>query len=842
LSDPGIVHSMHEKLFNEIFSKTTTTLAQWRRCTNTSPLPLRKSFATYGGDAEPVSVERAVSSAQPESTDGLRVAASQSRATSSAPFRSPVGPLFEHRGVLLRYGMAMLIVGALAAGRVVAVPILGTQAPLLPFAVAVFAVAYVSGLGPALLAIVLSALITTALFTTHYMEAGSAVAFAGHVGIFVILGGLVSLMMHRLQHVYRLQREALAAAGASAARLQLIADSMPALIAYVDGERRYQFTNRAHEEWFGVRSARLRGQNLGDAVGEAAYDVMRPHVDLALAGQRASFEAELAYRDGGPRYVSAHYVPDLDADGVVHGFFALVQDITESRKARQALEAAQRRLSLALRAGRSGTFDWDITSDRSGWSAELLELHGFKSGDFAGSQQEWQGCIHPEDREHVLASFENASADDEVVLDYRIRRHDTGEVRWLHCRGRVTHDALGHPARMVGINVDITEQKRAEEALRDADRRKDEFLAMLAHELRNPLAPIRYVAHLLAHENADLKIIRRNGDILLRQVNHLVRLLDDLLDAARISRGKIEIRREPLNAETALQRAMEAMQPMLGAKRQTLRYTPSPSTLPLLGDPIRLEQVFFNLLSNASKYSPEHAPIHVSAGLEHGRAMFRVRDEGAGIEASMLTRVFDLFLQADQSLDRPQGGLGIGLTIVKRVVELHGGRVEARSEGLGRGSEFVVELPLATAEQPAAQRARDYQVVARRVLVVEDNDDSAQMLCALLRSDGHQVSTAHDGGEALNQLDSFAPDWVLMDIGLPGMDGYAVVGIMRQRNSGKSARIYALTGYGHPEDRDMALRSGFDGHLTKPVDPDNLLRLLSEAPQHLASRSRLTRH
>jgi CheY-like chemotaxis protein len=247
------------------------------------------------------------------------------------------------------------------------------------------------------------------------------------------------------------------------------------------------------------------------------------------------------------------------------------------------------------------------------------------------------------------------------------------------------------------------------------------------------------------------------------------------------------------------------------------------------GDAVRLEQVFVNLLANASKYSPVGGVIHVSAQLNEAEAVIRVRDEGAGIDPQMLPHVFDLFLQADQSLDRPQGGLGIGLTIVKRVVELHGGRVEARSDGLGQGSEFNVILPLVEPEQNLAERERGYRPVRRRVLVVEDNADSAQMLCALLEGDGHTVAAARDGGEALTQLEAFSPEFVLMDIGLPGMDGYALAGLMRQRTSGKSVRMYALTGYGYPEDRAMALRSGFDGHLTKPVDPERLLRLLSDA-------------
>ena len=760
--------------------------------------------------------------------DRARVRAQPSHSVLLIEPRSPVGPWLAGRTPFLRYGVALLIVCAVAAARLASVPLLGLQAPLLPFAVAIFAVAYVCGFGPALLAILAAATLATVYFAA-YSSFDSALAWAGHVTSFVILGGLVAFMMHRLQQAYRSQREALDVAHASETQLRLIADSLPVLIAYVDAEERYRFNNRAYEQWFGLRPSELVGQHLREVLGEAAYNAVKHHVSLALSGQSSRFETEVTYRGAGTRHISAYYIPDRGPDGVVRGFFALVSDISESKRAQQALETAQQRLSLALRAGRSGTFEWDIAANRSTWSEELLELHGFKDSEFAGSHDAWRACIHPDDFEHVIAAFDRALGEGELAVDYRIRRHDNGEVRWLHCRGAVTHDAQRRPLRMVGINIDITEQKRAEEALHETDRRRDEFLAMLAHELRNPLAPIRYVAHMLAHHKADRSTISSNVPILTRQVSHLVRLVDDLLDAARIRRGMIEIKKEYLHAESALQRAMESMQATLGEKHQTLRFTPTAHPLPVRGDAVRLEQVFVNLLSNASKYSPDGAAIHVSAGLVESDVVIRIRDEGSGIDPQMLPRVFDLFLQADQSLDRPQGGLGIGLTIVKRIVELHGGRVEASSDGLGHGSEFTVHLPLAVLEQTLSERVRDYPTVARRILVVEDNPDSARTLCALLEGDGHIVATAGDGGEALTQLESFGPEFVLMDIGLPGMDGYAVAGLMRQRTSGRSVRLYALTGYGYPEDRALAFRSGFDGHLTKPVDPDRLLRLLSDA-------------
>jgi len=399
-----------------------------------------------------------------------------------------------------------------------------------------------------------------------------------------------------------------------------------------------------------------------------------------------------------------------------------------------------------------------------------------------------------------------------------------GEVRLTPIIGptsEVTH--------ILGAVTDITSRRVAEEALKTADKRKDEFLAMLAHELRNPIAPIRNVANLLSTGRVRQPEIQRVGEMLVRQTSQLAHLVDDLLDAARITRGVIQLKRETVALSACLDAAVETVQPMAILKRQLISREPGPLSATMLGDMVRLRQVFENLLTNAIKYSSDRGVIHVSQTVTPGYAEIRVRDEGIGIDARVLPHVFDLFLQADRSLDRSQGGLGIGLTIVKHLVELHGGSIEAHSEGLGRGSEFVVRLPITprVASQDPSQASRSATAVQRRVLVVEDNVDSAETLTLLLSVEGHEVKAVHDGPAALEILNSFQAEIVLLDIGLPGMDGYVVAQEMRRRYADRRLRLFALTGYGRDDDRTRAMAAGFDKHLTKPVDPTALLALMA---------------
>jgi CheY-like chemotaxis protein len=385
-------------------------------------------------------------------------------------------------------------------------------------------------------------------------------------------------------------------------------------------------------------------------------------------------------------------------------------------------------------------------------------------------------------------------------------------------------------ARRAGVAI---ENARLLHALKEADRHKDEFLAVLAHELRNPLAPVRNAVEILRATQASSPQLQWTHDVIERQVRQMSRLVDDLLDVSRIARGKITIKREPVDLVEAIRLALETSRPVIerGGHEFTLRI--KPGILPVEGDLARLAQVISNLLNNAARYTPSGGHIWLSAQRHDGKAELVVGDNGIGIEASMRGRIFEMFTQGKRcDGERSQGGLGIGLTLVKRLVEMHGGTVEALSDGAGRGSQFVVRLPLAAEGLQAAVGGEHSPAAVgshsrRRILVVDDNRDAADSLAMLLQARGHEVRVAYDGLEAVGSAVAFDPDVVLMDIGLPKLYGYDAARRIRKAR-GNSVQLIAITGWGQEEDRRRAKEAGFDFHLTKPVDPEAIARLIDD--------------
>jgi PAS domain S-box-containing protein len=446
----------------------------------------------------------------------------------------------------------------------------------------------------------------------------------------------------------------------------------------------------------------------------------------------------------------------------------------------------------------------------------------------------WADLLHPDDRHMVEKAFAEASQlRIPFALDARFRRKD-GQYRWLADAGTPRTSESGEFLGYVGVVIDVHERRSVEEQLKEADRRKDEFLATLAHELRNPLAPIRNGLHLMKLAEHDPTTVERARGMIDRQVAQMVRLIDDLLDVSRITSGKIELRKEWVNLRDAVQSAVETSRPLIDSLGHQLVLTLPDEPILLEADQTRLAQSFSNLLQNAGKYSERGGRIFVTAQKEDGHVRVSVRDEGIGIPAELLPYVFDLFVQEARSRRRAQGGLGIGLTLVKRLVELHGGAVEARSEGVGRGSEFVVTLPMVElpALEPSGAPSEDGNAGAaerRRVLIVDDNDDSVESLAMLLGFFGHEVEKASDGQSALKAAEQFAPDTILLDLGMPGMSGYEVGRAIRSQPWGVSMTLIALTGWGQIEDRERTRAAGFDHHLVKPVEPAVLRELLARS-------------
>ncbi|HUR40714.1 MAG TPA: response regulator [Verrucomicrobiae bacterium] len=397
--------------------------------------------------------------------------------------------------------------------------------------------------------------------------------------------------------------------------------------------------------------------------------------------------------------------------------------------------------------------------------------------------------------------------------------------------------------RTAALEKDLAERKRLEEALVIADRRKDQFLAVLAHELRNPLAPIRTAVDTMWLRPIQDETLLQCRDVIGRQVEHMTRLVDDLMDISRITRGSIKLERRPVEISDVVRRAIETHRPLLDARGHALTVDMPEQPLVVEGDTTRLAEAVGNLLNNAGKYTEERGRIEVEvrrAG--DAEVQVCVRDSGVGIPPELLPAVFEMFTQIDHTLHRSQGGLGIGLALVRELVEMHGGRVEGFSEGLGKGSEFVLSLPLRpdlAAAAVAARRKAEHgpateNAQPRRILVVDDNRDAAQSLATLLRLTGSEVETAHDGLQALRIADKFLPSLVLLDIGMPGMSGLDVARKIRARPWGNSVTLVAQTGWGQEEDRRKAQEAGFDVHLTKPVDHAALMKLLAPA-----GRSRL---
>lgn len=500
----------------------------------------------------------------------------------------------------------------------------------------------------------------------------------------------------------------------------------------------------------------------------------------------------------------------------------------QSRFAHERAYMSEQRLRMAMAGARVGVWDWNIATGEIVWSEGLEPLHGLPQGGFAGTYEAYRKTIHPEDRERV-ESLVGKSVETRAPYEaeFRLLGAD-GVVRWTSARGIVLDDANGRAVRMIGVGIDVSQLKELEEELRLQHRRKDEFLAMLGHELRNPLAAIVHAVDLLS--SSEPVVIEEARRAIRRQTRTLSRLIDDLLDVSRITRGQVVLERRRVALSEVVSAGVDVWRHLVAQKRQRLTIDGPMNTMWIDGDPTRLAQVLANLVHNAAKFSSEGGTIAITSAEENGVAVLRVRDDGRGMTPDVLAHAFELFVQGPPSLDRQQGGLGLGLTLVRRLVEMHGGTVEAKSAGAGRGSEVIVRLPLVEADEADLPVVDPMDTAAparpRRVLVVEDNADARAMLVFLLKRDGHDVRSASDGASAIAEAESFVPEIVLLDVGLPGLDGYDVARQLRASPRTAEALLVALTGYGQEEDREKAFAAGFDHHLLKPAELAQVLEVM----------------
>ncbi|MBK4736531.1 ATP-binding protein [Noviherbaspirillum pedocola] len=617
-------------------------------------------------------------------------------------------------------------------------------------------------------------------------------------------------------------------------RLRQLFEQAPGFMAVMRGPRHvFELANRVFTRTVGQRE--LLGRPFAEALPELAEQGFVALLDQVYAtGRPFSGQDALVSLKPSPdappeqHFMDFIYQPVLDADGSVTGIFIEGYDVTARRLADEAVRDSEERLREGMEVARMVVWDWDLGSNRISYSDNTMDVFGHEADE---APPQW-GAIHPEDRLRIMAKVDEAiAARGAFDATLRMIRPDDGAVIWIEARGKVLCDANRQPIAIRGISLDITERKRAEDALRDADRRKDEFLAMLAHELRNPLAPISTAAHLLKLTQAKDPQLRRTSEIISRQVEHMTSLVDDLLDVSRVTRGLIRLQPQLLALPDIVAATVEQVRALIEERGHRLTLTLPPNLPPVMGDRTRLIQVFTNLLNNAAKYTPPGGEIGIHAQRDGDGAVLAVRDNGIGIEPNLLPHVFDLFTQAERSPDRAQGGLGLGLALVKSLVELHGGRVSVSSAGPGRGSEFTVRLPLAgdTVLPPAREEPEEEHVPRMRphVLLVDDNMDAANTLAQLLELQGYTVSVEYDAGAALARTERETPQVCLLDIGLPDIDGYELARRLRALPATAGAVLIALTGYGQEQDRIRSQRAGFDYHLVKPVQLDNLNAILS---------------
>jgi PAS domain S-box-containing protein len=633
------------------------------------------------------------------------------------------------------------------------------------------------------------------------------------------------------------------ALGAAAELLESITRHMAAAVTRCGKDRRYHWANRCYADWLGLSPDDVIGRPIIDVVGPEGYNAIAPHIERVLAGHRTEYETQVNFKGIGSRWIHAIYEPTFDASGVADGWVAAVNDITLRKGLEESLARLNEQLSQRVEelqalyeAAPVGINVAEDTECRviSGNRA-LAEILGMPVGqNVSKSQIDSARATYKvlKDGHEVPVQdlpMQRAARGASVQNDpLEIVRGDGSRVPVL-VNARPVQDAQGRIKGAVGVCIDVTEIREIERALRNADRRKNEFLAVLAHELRNPLSSISHAVQLLKLEEAPEHAGWAMA-VLDRQVKVFARLVDDLLDVARLTSGKIELRKETIDAARVIHQAAEAVTPLIEERKHRMTISLPATALIVDADPVRLEQMVTNLLANAAKYTPDSGMVAVAAADEGGDVTITVRDDGLGIDPAKLPRMFELFAQGEQSALH-SGGLGIGLSLVKSLAELHGGSVTASSDGPGHGSSFTIRLP-----SVAQARVRDTvgadtaptTEMRRKILIIDDNVDSARSLAKLLQLEGHHAEAIFSAVDAIEKVRAMRPNVLLLDIGLPGITGYEVAARVRQEDGFRDLLIIAVSGYGQAHDRMRSVEAGIDHHLIKPIDFQRLRKLLGE--------------
>ena len=628
----------------------------------------------------------------------------------------------------------------------------------------------------------------------------------------------------------------------------VLSSGFPAYLMW--GKNFHVLYNDAYIPILGDKVKLGQGTPLGELwseIAEAACAI----ANRALAGEATNFvdQPYMLERYGKPEqaYFTFSYSPVTDASGDPVGVICMIFETTDKVVAHELLRESKERLQISLDAsGSIGTWSYDPAINETFVDDRFSALFQVDAALARGGTEleRFANMIHEADRARVLEAITHAITTGELYnIEYRIPQR-SGKIVWVNVRGRM----FGQ--RFAGVAVDITERKLADDKLRqlaadlsETSQRKTEFLATLAHELRNPLAPLRTGLELMRMSGHDKDALLKVHTMMQRQVDQMVHLVDDLMDVARINSGKIELKMDLVDIRATISAAVEAVLPHMDKARHELTINLPDDPLLIYGDPTRLAQVLGNILMNASKYTKSGGRVDVSANRDQENVIISVRDNGIGIPDEALPSVFEMFSQIGRDTAHSPGGLGVGLALVRQLVELHGGTVEASSPNVDQGSTFKIKVPLASQTASASKPTQQVPMprvhaTKFRVLVADDNADAATTLSTLLEFDGHQVRTAADGDEALLVAQSFLPDLIFLDIGMPGQTGHEVAKKMRTLPNLNQSMLVALTGWGTDQDRDLSREAGFDKHLTKPVglaEITNVLETLSQnrRPQQL---------
>jgi PAS domain S-box-containing protein len=742
------------------------------------------------------------------------------------------------------YALSLLALAAAVLLRWVLDPLMGDALPLVTLFGAVAAAVWLGGYPPAVFVALAGYLACEYLFiaprgSVSLGGPGGAVAnvigLAAYLFTCAIIIGLGQAMRNAQQEK---------ASQLTAARLlaSIVESSDDAIISKtLDGV--IQSWNAAAQHLFGYTADEAIGRHISLVIPRDRLTEEDDIVASLKAGRRIDhFETERVRSDGQRVQVSLTISPIRDATGAVIGASKIARDVTD----RKRIEADREKFVTLIENSTDFIGMCDLEGVPFFINRAGLAMVGLDDLEEA-RRVPVASFFFPEDQQRIVHEFfPSVLQTGHGEIEIRFRHFKTGEARWMAYKVLTLPGTDGRPVAFATVSQDITERKRLEDNLRrvaeelsGADRRKNEFLAMLAHELRNPLAPISNAVRALTLGRRDETAVDSASEMLERQVGQIIRLVDDLLDVSRISRGKIALRTERVQLAPVIQQAVEATRALYRSMNQELVVALPSEPIYLNADPTRLAQVVGNLLNNACKFTDVGGHIALTVEREGEQVAIRVRDNGVGIAAEHLAGIFEMFTQIESSLERSRSGLGIGLTLVKTLVEMHGGTVEAHSEGVGRGSEFVVRLPMlldvqAPLTPPAPAHLEGLPAVRRRVLIVDDNKDAAEWLATLLSLSGHETHVAHDGVEAVKAAERLRPDAVLLDIGLPRIDGYEVCRRMRQQPWGRDLMIVALTGWGQDEDRQKSREAGFNTHLVKPVDDEVLLNLLASLPSGVA--------